>query len=426
MTETAPPIWLAPTASGPIDAAVVVPGSKSMTNRALVLAALATAPTTVRSPLRARDTELMAAALVALGSGVADEGADWIVTPSAWSGPADVDCGLAGTVMRFVPPVAALAHGEIAFDGDPRARQRPMGPVLDALRQLGVTVDDGGRGALPFTVVGAGRVRGGTVEVDASGSSQFVSALLLAGCAFDDGVEVRSVGPTVPSLPHIEMTLAMLAAAGVDARPVDDAAWRVSPGRPCAGEITIEPDVSNALPFAAAALATGGRVRIVGFPTTSPYQAVGAAARVLHELGAVLEDDGGDLVVDGSAGVRGADLDMSQVGELVPVVAALACLAGSRTTIRGVAHLRGHETDRLAALAKELGRLGADVQETDDGLLVVPRPLHGGIFETYADHRLATAAAVLGLAVPGIEVVDVATTGKTLPGFVELWTGMLA
>jgi 3-phosphoshikimate 1-carboxyvinyltransferase len=417
--------WAAPTVTGPLDATVVIPGSKSMTNRALVLAALASASTTLRSPLRARDTQLMAAAIVALGAHVEADGADWIVTPGPFAGPAAVDCGLAGTVMRFVPPVAALGSGEVTFDGDPRARERPMGPVLDALRQLGVLVEDQGRGTLPFTVDGRGGVRGGTVEVDASRSSQFVSALLLAGCRYDEGVEVRSVGPSLPSLPHIEMTLAMLTAAGATVEQVEGQSWRVLPRAPRGGAIPIEPDVSNALPFAAAALATGGRVRISGFPASSRFQAVGETRRVLTELGAVLTDDAEGLLVDGSAGLTGADLDMSQVGELVPVVAALACLASSRTSIRGVAHLRGHETDRLAALAKELGRLGADVRETDDGLVIVPRPLRGGIFETYDDHRLATAAALLGLVVPGVQVVDVATTGKTLPGFVDLWTGML-
>ena len=427
--------WAAPTSDGPIDAVVAVPGSKSMTNRALVLAALASAPTLLHAPLVARDTELMAAALVALGARVdacastSAAGVDWLVTPGPFAGPAGVDCGLAGTVMRFVPPVAALAVGTVTFDGDPAARQRPMAPVIEGLRQLGVFVDDGGRGTLPFAVNGSGHVHGGTVDVDASGSSQFVSALLLAGCRYDEGLLLRSVGPTVPSLPHVEMSLAMLTAAGLTAESVDDGgvqAWRVAPGIPRGGESLIEPDVSNTLPFAAAALATGGRVRIKGFPGGTSVQAVAEVRTLLTQLGAALTNDAGDLVVDGSGGLRGGDLDLRRVGELVPVVAALACLADAPTVIRGVAHLRGHETDRLAALTKELSRLGGQVEETDDGLAIVPRPLHGGVFETYEDHRMATAAAVLGLVVPGVEVVDVATTGKTLPGFVELWTGMLA
>lgn len=436
MTKT----WAAPTAAGPIDGRVEVPGSKSVTNRALVLAALAAEPTTLSRPLRARDTELMVAALRSLGTSIVDVGTsgpdagpgaggggDWLVTPAPLGGGATIDCGLAGTVMRFVPAVAALATGPVGFDGDEAARRRPMAPVVDALRALGVQVEDGGRAALPFTVHGTGSVRGGRVEVDASGSSQFVSGLLLAGCRFADGITVRSTG-AVPSGPHIDMTLAMLVERGVRATRVDAGCWQVEPGLPSGGLVAIEPDVSNAFPFAAAALATRGRVRIAGFPMQSRTQPVAQALAVLTALGAQVSAVGDGLLVDGSAGVRGADLDMSAVGELVPVVAALAALAGSPTSIRGVAHLRGHETDRLAALTRELGRLGADIRETDDGLALRPMAataLHGGEFETYADHRLATAAAVLGLVVPDVRVVDVETTAKTLPGFVRLWTGML-
>jgi len=424
-------VWTAPTAAGPITAAVTVPGSKSVTNRSLVLAALASDPTTLRSPLRARDTELMAAALRALGVAVTDVAdaaggaGDWHVTPAALTGPAEVDCGLAGTVMRVVPALAALAAGPVTFDGDVQARRRPMAPMLTALRDLGVSVDDGGRGTLPMTVHGRGSVPGGVVEVDATGSSQFVSALLLAGCRYDGGVEVRAVGGPVPSLPHIDMTMAMLEAAGITTRKVDGTSWTVDPGVPAGGHVTVEPDTSNAFPFAAAALATAGTVTLRGYPLRSRYQPTGPARAVLSQLGARISEVGDDLVVDGSAGVVGADLDLGQVGELVPVVAALACLADSPTVIRGVAHVRGHETDRLAALAKELGRLGADVRETDDGLSIRPARLHAAVFDTYADHRLATAAAVLGLVVAGVEVVDVETTSKTFPDFVGLWTRML-
>ena len=424
-------IWLAPTASTPVRATVSVPGSKSVTNRALVLAALGRTPTLVRGPLRARDTQLMVTALRALGTRIEDaaepagSGIDWLVTPSVITAPATVEAGLAGTVMRFVPAVAALAAGPVSFDGDPRARLRPMAPLLSALRSLGVSVDDGGRGRLPFTVLGTGSVAGGRVAIDASGSSQFVTALLLAGCRYEAGVDVHCVGGNVPSRPHIDMTVAMLGAAGITATRVGDAAWRVDPGVPEGGEVVVEPDVSNAFPFAAAAMATGGEIVLTGFPVSSTYQPVEQACDILTQLGARLSVVGGDLVVDGSAGLVGADLDLSAVGELVPVVAALAGLADSPTVIRGVAHIRGHETDRLAALAKELSRLGADVGETDDGLSIRPAPLHGGVFDTYDDHRLATAAAVLGLVVDGVEVVDVATTAKTLPDFVALWTRML-
>jgi 3-phosphoshikimate 1-carboxyvinyltransferase len=422
------PLWDAPLADRPVLADVRVPASKSMTNRALVLAALADGPTEVGHPLRARDTLLMVEGLRALGVGVDDRpDGDWLVTPpDSLRGPASVDCGLAGTVMRFLPPVAALAAGEIRFDGDPRARERPMRPLLTALRDLGVIVDDAGREALPFTVHGTGRVRGGTVEIDASGSSQFISAVLLAGCRYDAGVDVRSVGAALPSRPHLDMTVAMLAAAGVPVQQPEPGRWVVPPQRPRSGRLAAEPDVSNALPFAGAALVTRGRVRIIGWPTGSTYQPEQRARAVLGALGARLVEEDGALLVDGSSGIRGIDADLSAIGEMVPVVAALAALADGPTTIRGVAHLRGHETDRLAALAKEVNGLGGDVEELPDGLLVRPRPLHGGVFGTYADHRLATAGALLGLAVPGVQVEDIATTGKTLPGFVRLWTEMLA
>ncbi|MCU0265444.1 MAG: 3-phosphoshikimate 1-carboxyvinyltransferase [Actinomycetia bacterium] len=414
-------LWDAPVARGAVDATVTLPGSKSLTNRALVLAALADGPSTIGRPLRARDTELMAAALRALGTGVTDTAEDgWRVTPAPFRGPAQVDCGLAGTVMRFVPPLAALAHGDVTIDGDPRARERPMGPVVTALRQLGVAVDDGGRGALPFTVHGVGAVRGGAVTVDASTSSQFVSALLLVGARFTQGVTVRHVGPAVPSRPHIAMTMAMLRDAGVAADEPATDVWQVRPGPVRARDLLLEADIANALPFAAAALATGGRVRLVGWPRGSDYQPDAESRALLTALGARLEDTPDGLVVSAAGRPRGTDLDLRRLGEQVPVVAALAALAQSPTTIRGVAHLRGHETDRLAALTRELTALG-----TGDGLEIRPRRLHGGVFRTYDDHRLATAAAVLGLVVPGVQVEDVGTTGKTFPGFVTAWTAMV-
>lgn len=436
-TRTDADLWPAPVAGGPVRATVRVPGSKSVTNRALVLAALADEPTVLRHPLDARDTRLMAAALAALGAGMDlgpeplgdGEAATWRVAPGPVRGPALVDCGLAGTVLRFVPPVAVLADADVSFDGDPAARRRPVGALLQALRTLGVPVDAAAGDLLPFTVHGRGGLRGGHVTVDASTSSQLVSGLLLAGCAYDAGLHVASVGPTVPSLPHVRMTLAMLAARGVAVgTDVDGRGWSVGPTRPRGGAVTIEADLSNALPFAAAALVTGGRVEVAGFPVGSTLQPVDEVLELLTALGARLEVDAerGSLVVDGSGGLRApGEVDMSAVGELVPVVAALAALAPGRTTLRGVAHLRGHETDRLAAMAAELTALGAHVEETADGLDIRPGALHGGIVRTYDDHRIATAAAVLGLAVPDVRVVDVATTGKTLPGFTTRWLGML-
>jgi 3-phosphoshikimate 1-carboxyvinyltransferase len=417
-------LWPAPTPGRPVTATVTLPGSKSLTNRALLLAGLSDGPSVVGRALRSRDTLLMAAALRALGVEVDTDGPDWRVVPGALRGPAEVDCGLAGTVMRFVPPVAALADGPVRFDGDPHARTRPMAAVLGALRDLGVAVDDGGRGALPFTVEGTGSVPGGVVELDASASSQFVSALLLAGARYDDGVDVRHRGGSVPSLPHIEMTVAALREHGIDVDDTTPDRWRVSPGPVRATDVVVEPDLSNAAPFLAAAAVTGGRVTVSGWPAATT-QAGDRLRTILAEMGAELRLDDDGLTVTGG-GLRGVDLDLHDVGELVPAVAALAALAETPSSLRGVAHIRGHETDRLAALANELGRLGSDVTELPDGLEIRPARLHGGEFRTYADHRMAHAAVILGLAVPGVLVEDVATTGKTFPDFAGAWSALVA
>ena len=418
-------LWAAPSASGPIDGVLDIPGSKSVTNRLLVLAALADGPTTLARPLVARDTELMAAALRSLGVGVAGSDAEWLVTPGPLRGPAEVDCGLAGTVMRFVPPVATLAQGPVAFDGDPRARERPVAPLVDALRALGAQIDDGGRGCLPFTVHGQGRLDGGVVTVDASSSSQFVSGLLLAGCRFARGLQLTAAGP-MPSLPHVEMTVHLLQLVGVHVDRPGPATWSVHGGVPRAGSYLVPPDLSNAAPFLAAGLMLGGSVRVPGWKDAAASQPGDAIRSLLRALGATdeLEPDG-TLVLRGDGRVRGVDVDLGDLPELVTTVAVLAAVADGPSTIRGVAHLRGHETDRLAALATELNLIGGDVTETEDGLVVRPRPLRGGVFHTYEDHRMATAGALVGLVVPGLLVENVATTGKTLPDFTGRWARLL-
>ena len=418
--------WPAPYATAPVDAVVRVPGSKSVTNRALVLAALADGPTRLRDPLRARDTMLMAAALQALGAGVADDGADWVVTPAPLVGGASIDVGLAGTVQRFVPPLAALADGPVGFDGDPRARERPLAPLLAGLRALGARIDDGGRGGLPLTVLGAGRLPGGTADIDASGSSQFVSGLLLAAPRYDRGVRLRHTGPgPVPSALQVGMTVHMLRSAGADvSADPDGREWTVHPGPLRGGELAVPPDLSSAAPFVAAAVATGGRVHVPGWPRRS-LQPGDRLPELLTAMGAACRLDDTGLTVTAGGRLDGLDTDLADCTELVPVLAALAALARTPSTLRGIGHMRGQETDRLAALATELTRLGGDATETVDGLLIVPRPLHGGIVRTYADHRIAMFAAVLGLAVPGVLVEDVATTGKTVPDFVDRWAGML-
>ncbi|WP_456789136.1 3-phosphoshikimate 1-carboxyvinyltransferase [Cellulomonas sp. P5_C5] len=419
-------LWTAPLARGPLDALVDVPGSKSLTNRYLVLAALADAPGRLRGALRSRDTFLMAAALTSLGTRIDEDGADWVVTPGAVQGSASVQCGLAGTVMRFLPAVAAIADGPVRFDGDDAALVRPMGPVITALRTLGVRVEEHGEpGHLPFTVHGRGSVRGGQVDVDASASSQFVSGLLLAAARFEQGLTLRHTGRTLPSLPHIEMTVALLREAGVEVDDSRPAIWQVAPGPIVGRDVRVEPDLSNAAPFLCAALVAGGTVRVPGWPTATT-QPGGLLPGILERMGGTTRLDGDVLSVTGTGAIHGVDLDLHAAGEIAPTIAALAALADSPTRLRGIAHLRGHETDRLAALAAEITRLGGQAEQTSDGLVITPRPLTGGTWHTYEDHRMATAGALVGLRVPDVEVEDVATTAKTLPDFVGLWGGMLA
>ncbi|WP_329489524.1 3-phosphoshikimate 1-carboxyvinyltransferase [Kitasatospora sp. NBC_01246] len=436
MTET---LWPAPVATTPVDATVTIPGSKSVTNRALVLAALSTEPGWVRRPLRSRDSQLMADGLRALGVGIEEQvnndsgglggGEAWRVIPApALRGPASVDVGNAGTVMRFLPPLAVLADGPVHFDGDPRSYERPQHGVINALRALGARIDDGGRGAFPLTVHGTGALDGGVVELDASSSSQFVSALLLSGARYNQGVEVRHVGGPVPSLPHIRMTVEMLRLAGAQVDAPEDGGekdvWRVTPGALLGRDMVVEPDLSNAAPFFAAALVTGGRVTVRDWPrhTTQP----GDQLRDIYtRMGGVCEFIDEGLQFTGTGRIHGIEADLHDVGELTPVIAAVAALADSESHLYGIAHLRMHETDRLAALAKEINDLGGDVTETEDGLRIRPRALRGGVFHTYEDHRLATAAAVIGLAVEGVQVENVATTAKTLPDFPKMWDELL-
>jgi 3-phosphoshikimate 1-carboxyvinyltransferase len=424
--------WQIPSAQGPVRTRLRLPGSKSITNRALVLAALSDSPSVIRGPLRARDTTLAVAALRAMGCAIDEFPEHLVVLP----GPPDVaevavDVGNAGTVMRFLPAVAALTPAAVSFDGDPRARERPVGMLLRALRALGVSVDDGGRGALPFTIGGTGSVRGGSVTLDASGSSQLVSGLLLAAPRFDEGVEVRHEGPPVPSVPHIEMSVSMLRQAGAEVespggpRPTR---WRVRPGQLELGDFTVEPDLSNAGPFLAAALVTGGTVTIADWPADS-LQAADAILEVLTRAGASasLGDDG--LTLTGTGVINGIEADLRDIPELCLPLAAVAALASGPSLLTGVGHTRAQETDRLAAIAKEINALGGDVTESPDGLAIRPRPLRahaGRPWDSYDDHRMVMAAAVLGLAVPGIEVLNVATVGKTFPDFPALWTRTVA
>jgi 3-phosphoshikimate 1-carboxyvinyltransferase len=423
--------WAAPVASASLNARLVIPGSKSLTNRELVLSALADGPSTLHAPLVARDTELMADALRALGIAIEMSPDEWRIIPGELHGGAELHAGLAGTVMRFIPPVAAIAAGPVTIDGDAHARKRPMRTTIDALRALGVQVDDDGRGSLPFTIHGTGGVDGGEVTIDASASSQFVSGLLLAAPRFRDGLVLRHAGERLPSLPHIDMTIDALQRRGVTVTSPEAATWVVAPGPIAGADVHIEPDLSNAGPFLAAALLAGGRVTIAGWPE-STTQVGDLFATLLPRFGATVSRDADGLTVDGGAGWlggdtwEGVDLDLTEGGELAPTFAALAALATTASRITGIGHLRGHETDRLAALVTEITGLGGRVSELDDGLAFEPAPLHGGPWRAYADHRIATTGALLGLVIPGIVVDDIGTTAKTLPEFPALWEQMRA
>jgi 3-phosphoshikimate 1-carboxyvinyltransferase len=394
-----------------------------MTNRALVLAALSPGRSTLTGWLRARDTTLMLSGLQAMGVEVSEERPTLIVRGGALRGPATVDCGLAGTVMRFLPPVAATATGDIGFVGDAQAAARPLTPMLDALRSLGANIDGD---ALPFTVHGTGALRGGPVTLDASASSQFVSGLLLSAAAMQRGLELHHVGPPLPSMPHIEMTVAMLAEVGITVFGEGDE-WVVDPSPVAPHDWLIEPDLSNAGPFLAAALVTGSTVTIPHWPRTTT-QAGDHWRRFLADRGAdVLLENG--LTVTGPTSYPGFSVDLRAVGELTPTIAAIAAFADGPSELTGIAHLRGHETDRLSAIATELRTIGVTVEEREDGLRIDPAgrvTRTDATLRTYADHRMATMAAVLALRIPGLLISDPQTTAKTMPDFVGRWEAMLA
>lgn len=452
------PTWLAPQVAAPLAATVALPGSKSVTNRALVLGALAESPSTLHKPLYSRDSTLMINALRALGVGVDQQPESISISPRAMKGPASIDVGNAGTVMRFLPPVAALAQGEIHFDGDPRSHERPLKPVIAALEELGIEIDHGGRYSLPLTIHGKGEIKGGAIEIDASQSSQFLSSLLLVAPRMREGLTITHVGPTLPSMPHISMTIAMLKERGVRVELLGANTWRVQPGHILGLRALIEPDLSNAAPFMGAALIAGGSVTIKDWPkvTTQPGDQL---REIFHAMGGEItrgapvepasknnktsktsanKNGGGkggaskngapsdDLTITGTGVIHGIDIDLHEVGELAPSIAAVALLAHSPSHLRGIGHLRLHETDRLDALAREFSALGGKVIAHQDSLEIIPAPLHGGTFHTYEDHRLATAGAMLGLRIPDIHVENIETTSKTFPDFPGLWSVMLA
>ena len=419
--------WSAPVAPGPLNASVTVPGSKSLTNRELILAALADGPSHLSAPLHSEDSARMIDTLRTLGvtieavPGAGAFGDDLVVTPR-WplQGGVQVDCGQAGTVMRFVAALAGFAEGEVTMTAHESALHRPMGAMIKALRDVGVDIDDGGHWALPFTVRGHGHVRGGEVVIDASASSQFVSGLLLAAPRFDVGLHLIHRGDRLPSMPHIDMTIEALAHRGVHVERPTPGEWVVPAGALRGKDLAIEPDLSNAAPFLAAAMITGGSVSVAGWPAHST-QPGALLADILSLMGGRVSRRGGALTVAAGQHITGVDLDLSAAGELTPTIFGLAAFADGPTTLYGIGHIRGHETDRIAALVGELRALGGEAHELPDGIRIVPQPLHGGRWRAHHDHRLATTGALVGLAVPGVEIDDISTTAKTMPEFPQLW-----
>jgi len=422
--------YRAPVVDHAVHASITIPGSKSLTNRELIIAATADGPGKLLRPLHSDDSQRMIDALRQLGVGIEEVasdgefGPDLLITPAPLSGGVTIDCGQAGTVMRFVAPLAGLAADDVHVTADENALHRPMGAIITALRDLGVDVDDEGTWSLPFTVRGRGRVRGGRVEVDASGSSQFVSGLLLAAPRFDVGLHLVHVGEHLPSLPHIDMTIESLSRRGIRIERPAPGEWLVEAGIPRAKDIAIEPDLSNAAPFLAAALLTNGEVTVGGWPLHST-QPGALLPEILHAMGAHATRHGGALTVRGGSSIRALDIDLSAASELTPTIVGLAAFADGPTTIRGVGHIRTHETDRIAALVGNLRALGGEAEELPDGLRIIPRPLHGGVWPAHHDHRMATTGALIGLRVPDVEIDDIGTTAKTLPEFTQIWERML-
>ncbi|MDQ0647822.1 3-phosphoshikimate 1-carboxyvinyltransferase [Microbacterium natoriense] len=423
-------VYAAPAAEGAVRATVTIPGSKSLTNRELIIAAIADGPGRLISPLHSDDSRRMVDALRALGVGIeevdagSEFGPDLVVTPAKLGGGTTIDCGQAGTVMRFIAPLAGLAQNDVHLTAHETALHRPMGGLISALRDLGVDIDDEGTWALPFTIRGHGRIRGGRVEIDASASSQFVSGLLLAAPRFDVGLHLVHTGEHLPSLPHIDMTIEALSRRGIRIERPATGEWLVEAGVPRAKEIAIEPDLSNAAPFLAAALVTGGAVSVTGWPVHST-QPGHLLPEILQAMGAHVGRHSGTLTVRAGSGIHGVDLDLSAASELTPTLVGLAVFADAPTTIRGIGHIRLHETDRIAALIENVRALGGEAEELPDGLRIIPRELHGGTWAAYHDHRMATTGALIGLRVAGVEIDDIGTTAKTLPEFTLLWERML-
>ena len=417
--------WHAPTINGAINSTLEIPGSKSATNRAFVLAALGNKNSIITNPLFARDTNLMLEALEKLGCNVVKKSNSVEISPMKKDhSEISIDVGLAGTVMRFVPPLAALSSGTSHFDGDERARNRPMKTLIESLKKLNVKVIDNHQGKLPFSIISDGQITGGEIEIDASESSQFISALMLVGAKFNNGLTIKHVGQNLPSLPHIEMTIEMLKEVGVKTNQINATTWRIDNQTINSRNWVVEPDLSNAGPFLAAAMVTKGEIKINDWPLQTT-QAGNSWIEILSLMGANIQLNSKQLILKNDSEIKGINYNLNDVGELTPVLVAISLFANSKSEFTGISHLRGHETDRLAALVENITAIGGDAKETEDGLIINPKQLHGGVWKAFDDHRMATAGAVIGLKVKDIYVDDIATTSKTLPNFEEMWNKMV-
>lgn len=407
--------------AGPIDATISVPGSKSLTNRALILAAMADGVSTLHGALVADDTEAMAGAMRALGAEITLDPVETTVVgfgAAPRPGPRTIDARLSGTTARFVLPLLALGHGPYVLDGDEPLRDRPMGPTIDALRRLGAEVDDGDRpGHLPV-IVSAGSVRGDGVAVDGQTSSQFTSGLLLSGASLAEGISIDLVGSVV-SRPYLDMTIEVLRAFGVEAGIEGERRLWVRSGGLRATDYAIEPDASAASYFLAATAICGGEVRIRGLGERS-IQGDAKVAAVFDLMGAQVSIDNGSTTLRSTRTLSGIDVDLTDMPDMAQTIAATAPFADGPTTVRGVEVIRGHETDRIAAIVTEMRRCGITAEEHADGFTIHPGTPQPARIETYRDHRMAMSFALLGLRTPGIEIADPGCVAKTFPQFFDV------
>lgn len=405
----------------PFSASVQVPGSKSVANRALVCAALSVGESVLENIPNGDDTEAMLAGLTALGIDVERAGSQVTIRRNGPLQAAEINAALAGTTSRFLTAVAATAKNEIVLDGHERLRNRPFGPLIEALRSLGATVHDE-NGGLPLRIQGP--LRGGEIEIDATMSSQFISALMMIAPVLHDGLCIGLRGELV-SRPYVDLTAAVMESFGV-ATIVSDSEIRIAEQTYQPTSLFVEPDASSASYPLAIAAVTGSTVTIEGFGASS-RQGDARISEILKLMGAsvVVSVDSTELSGSSSRELRGIDINMSDISDLVPTVAVLATFASSATRIRGVGFIRKKESDRIGDLARELKKCGANIIEHADGLEISPGQLHGSVVETYEDHRLAMAFAILGSRVPGVEIRDPKVVTKSWPSFWSVLDGLV-